>query len=123
MAGNDGGSAGAEHGAGRGPTRLGLWWTLACLPVAWQGGEEVLRAAFGYPAPCLDLPGSDFGNAFFVLLQLPTAFLLLVLAAGVGLLVADSGRSRWRFLLALLAVVLIHMIVRIQLLQGPPEFC
>ncbi|MFD7641380.1 hypothetical protein ACFV4P_12070 [Kitasatospora sp. NPDC059795] len=123
MAGDDETSAGAGCAADPGRTRPSCWWLLACLPAAWTGSGELVLAAFGYPAPCVHTPASAFADAFTLLPHLLFAFLLLALMIGVALLLPERGRSRWWLLLSLLVAALVHMTVRIQLLQGPAEFC
>ncbi|MEV7121018.1 hypothetical protein [Kitasatospora griseola] len=114
--------AGPEPAAAPGHSRPGCWWLLACLPLAWWAGGELVLLTLRYPSPCIPTDQPTQGDAFLLLFRLlitVPAFALTVLA---GRLAASHGRSRWRFLLWALIVVMAHKLLRIWL-QDPAAFC
>ncbi|MGX4734942.1 hypothetical protein [Kitasatospora griseola] len=114
--------AGPEPAAAPGHSRPGCWWLLACLPLAWWAGWELVLLTLRYPSPCIPTDQPTQGDGFLFLFRLlitVPAFALTVLA---GQLATSHGRSRWRFLLWALIVVMAHKLLRIWL-QDPAAFC
>ncbi|MFJ1793385.1 hypothetical protein [Kitasatospora griseola] len=78
--------------------------------------------ALRYPAPCIPTDRYTQSDGFLLLFRLLIAVPVFALTVLAGQVAANRDRSRWRFLLRALIVVMAHKLLRIWL-QNPAAFC